>query len=66
MAIKKYGVVVCSDCKRAWGADLMQKTTKCPICGKKYRLASRKILYQTSNIQELQLAISKIQENLVK
>jgi hypothetical protein len=66
MTVKRYGAIVCSKCKRAWGIDLSQKTTKCPQCAKLYNVAQRKIFYRTSNFRELQLAIAKIQEKLIK
>jgi hypothetical protein len=66
MIVKRYGVIVCSECKRAWGINLSQKTAKCPQCGKIYNVAQRKIFYHTSDLRELQLAIAKIQEKLIK
>lgn len=66
MKVKRYGVIVCSECKRAWGIELLQKTAKCPICGKRYSVARRKIFYRASDLRELQLAIARIQEKLIK
>ena len=66
MTVKKYGVIVCSECNRAWGIDLSQKTAKCPQCGKENDVSKKKILYQTLDLRELQQAISKIQEKIIK
>lgn len=56
----RYGVIVCSHCKRAWGIDLSQKTSSCPLCNKKYTIEERKIFYHTSNLKKLRSYISKI------
>jgi len=65
MTAKKYGVIVCSECKRAWGIDLLHKTTKCPRCSRRYTVKQRKIFYRTSDLRKLQLAVAKIQEKLI-
>jgi hypothetical protein len=64
MSNKRYGIVACSKCKRAWGIKLSQKQTICPQCRKKYNILNLKILYKTSNLKELQLYIAKFQEKL--
>jgi uncharacterized CHY-type Zn-finger protein len=64
--VKRYGLIVCSECKRAWGINLSQKTTKCPQCSKLYNVSQRKIFYHTSDLRELQIIIAKIQEKLLK
>jgi predicted RNA-binding Zn-ribbon protein involved in translation (DUF1610 family) len=64
--MKRYGVTVCSECKRVWGIDLSQRTAKCPQCGKIYNVAQRKIFYQTSDLRKLQIVIAKIQVKLMK
>jgi PHP family Zn ribbon phosphoesterase len=66
MKVKRYGVIVCSKCKRAWGINLLQKTSKCPQCGKIYNVAQRKIFYRTSDLRDLQIVIAKLQEKLLK
>ncbi len=66
MTVKRYGIIVCYECKRAWGIDLLQKTAKCLICSKRYSVARRKIFYRTSDLRELRLDIAKIQEKLIK
>jgi len=66
MTLKIYGVIVCSKCKRAWGISLSQKTGKCPQCGKKINVSKQKIFYRTLDLRDLQQAISKIQEKLIK
>jgi hypothetical protein len=66
MTVKWYGVIACSECRRVWGIELLQKTAKCPQCGKIYNVAQRKIFYRTSDIRELQIAVAKIQEKLIK
>ena len=63
---KRYGVIACSRCKRAWGIDLSQDTTKCPACGKKYIVQHRKVIYCTSDLKRLQRAVGHIQEQIVK
>jgi hypothetical protein len=64
--MKRYGVTVCSECKRVWGIGLSQKTAKCPQCGKIYNVAQRKIFYRTSDLRKLQIVIAKIQVKLMK
>jgi hypothetical protein len=66
MSLKIYGIIVCSKCKRAWGINLSQKTSKCPQCGKKSNVSQRKILYQTLDLKDLQKAIARIQEKIIK
>jgi predicted nucleic-acid-binding Zn-ribbon protein len=60
MNFKKYGVIVCSNCKLAWGIDLSYKIISCPKCRKKYNIKERKIFYQTSDLKKLRVYISKI------
>jgi hypothetical protein len=62
----RYGVVVCSNCKHSWGIDLSHKNSKCTKCNKIYSVKKLKILYRTSNLKELQKAIAKIQEKIIK
>ena len=64
MKVKRYGVIVCSDCKRAHGIDLSRKTAKCPQCRKIYNVTQCKIFYHTSDLRELQIAIAKTQEKI--
>jgi anaerobic ribonucleoside-triphosphate reductase len=66
MSLKIYGIIVCSKCKRSWGINLSQKTSKCPQCGKKNNVSQRKIPYQTLDLKDLQKAIARIQEKITK
>jgi acetyl-CoA carboxylase beta subunit len=65
MNVKRYGVIVCSSCKRAWGVDLTQKTTRCIQCRKTYTISQRKIIYHTSDLKKLRIYIAKINKKLV-
>ena len=56
----KFGIIVCPNCKKAKGADLLSKTTKCIGCGKTLQLDTLKILYKTDSRQELQKVIGLI------
>ena len=64
--MKRYGAIVCSNCKLAWGIDLLQKTTRCPHCGKTYNISKRKIFYQTQDLKKLKIYISKMNEKQKK
>jgi len=65
MILKRYGVIVCSDCKRALGIDLYKKTTRCPQCRKTYNIEKCEILYQTSDLKKLRTYIAKMNKKLV-
>jgi len=65
MKIKRYGVIICSNCKRAWGIDLYKKTARCPQCRKTYTIEKCKIFYQTSDLKKLRIYIAKVNMKLV-
>jgi uncharacterized CHY-type Zn-finger protein len=66
MNVARYGVIVCSNCKRAWGIELLKKTSKCPQCSKIYNVNQCKIFYHTSNLKKLQTAVAKVQVMILK
>jgi len=66
MSFDEYGVVVCPKCKRSWGVKLSQKTTKCPQCGKSYKISMLKIFYKTFDLRKLQIAVAKTQKKLLQ
>ena len=53
----KFGVIVCSKCKKVKGVDLTSKTTKCHRCGKILTINKLKIFYKTNSQEELRKAI---------
>ena len=53
----KFGVIVCSKCKKVKGVDLVSKTTKCHRCGKILTINKLKIFYKTDSQEDLQKAI---------
>ncbi len=53
----KFGVIVCSKCKKVKGVDLASKTTKCHRCGKILTINKLKIFYKTDSQEKLQQAI---------
>jgi len=56
----KYGIVVCSKCRRAKGFLLSSKTTRCIVCGKVLKINKLKIMFKTDSIVEMQNAIGII------
>ena len=56
----KFGIIVCSNCKKAKGVDISCKTTRCPRCGRTLILNKQKILYETESEQKLRNAIGLI------
>lgn len=62
----KYGIIGCTACRQVKGVNLHNVTTKCPYCGKTLKIKEQKILYETSNAQELQKMVASINEKLQK
>jgi len=62
----KYGVIGCTACRQVKGVNLDNMTTKCPYCGKTLKIKEQRILYETSNTQELQKIVARINEQLQK
>jgi len=60
----KYGIVVCSKCKRAKGFLLSNKTTRCVVCGKVLNIKKQKIMFKTDSQIEMQNAIGIINANI--
>ena len=60
----KYGIVVCSKCKKAKGVDLSFKTTRCIRCGKILKLDKTKILHITNSEQELRCYLGQVNADL--
>ena len=56
----RYGVIVCTKCRRAKGVDLSCKTTRCPGCGKVLNLKNLSIKYKTNSEEELRQAIGLV------
>lgn len=59
---EKYGVIVCSDCKKAKIIDLTKdrKTTECHRCGQRLILKKMRIHYRTDSREEASWAIGQI------
>jgi len=62
----KYGIIVCSKCKRAKGFLFANKTTKCIVCGKVLNIKKHKIMLKTDSLVELQNAIGMINADIDK
>lgn len=60
----KYGVIVCSKCKKAKGVMLSSKTTKCIRCGKILYLDKVKIFYKTNSEYKLRQSLGIINAKL--
>ena len=60
----KYGVIVCSKCKKAKGVNLSYKTTKCVVCGRVLKLKQSKIFYETDSENKLRHAIGLVNANI--
>ena len=53
----KYGIFVCTRCKKAKVVDLSCKKTKCHRCGKILKLEKLKILYETDSENKVRQAL---------
>ena len=62
----KYGIIGCTSCRQVKGVNLHHMTTKCPHCGKTIKVKEHSILYETSNEQELQKMVARINEQIQK
>jgi len=62
----KYGIIGCTACRQVKGVNLHNVTTKCPHCGKTLKIEEQRILYETSNEQELQKMVGRINEQIQK
>ena len=60
----KYGIVVCSKCKRAKGFLLSNKTTRCIACGKVIDIKKSKIMFKTDSRVEMQNVIGMINADI--
>ena len=60
----RFGIIVCSKCKKAKGVSLDNKTTKCFYCGRAINLSKVKILYKTESREELQNKLGKLNAEL--
>jgi PHP family Zn ribbon phosphoesterase len=56
----KFGIVVCSRCKKAKVVDLSRETTKCHRCGKVLRLEKLRILYETDSEHKVRQALGLV------
>jgi len=54
---KKYGLIVCPNCRKAKAVDLSVKKTKCFRCNKTLSLDKVKILYSSNSNEEIRNAI---------
>ena len=59
----KYGVILCSHCKKAKIIELEKKTTSCAHCNKKLRISKLKIHFQTNDQQKARNVIGLIHAN---
>jgi len=55
--MEKYGIVVCSRCKKVKAFDLSSKKTKCFRCNKNISLEKAVILHKSNSLEEIQNAI---------
>ena len=62
----KYGIIVCSNCKKAKIVDLSFKTTKCFGCNRSIYLKRVKILKKSNSEIELRNELGKINFDLFK
>jgi len=53
----KYGIFVCTRCKKAKVVDLSCKTSKCHRCGKILKLEKLKIWYETDSENKVRQAL---------
>jgi len=60
----KYGIVVCSKCKRAKGFLLNNKTTRCIVCGKVLNIKKLKIMFKTDSRVKMRNAIGIINADI--
>ena len=60
----KFGIIVCSKCKRAKGVNLSFKTTKCIRCNKVLKISQMKLLYETNSEQQLRQKLGLINAEL--
>jgi len=61
---EKFGVMVCFNCHRTFGANLQFKTVTCPYCQKKLKLKPAQIKFKCNSEIELASIISKINSEL--
>lgn len=59
-AMKPFGVVGCTGCRKAFGVELRCKTSRCPWCGKQTVLSKVKVLAATGSQKELCVLVGKI------
>jgi hypothetical protein len=62
----KYGIVVCSKCKKAKIVDLSYKTTKCIICKKTLNISKINISYKSDSQKQIRQVIGKINSEIMK
>jgi len=55
--MKKFGIIVCPNCRKAKAVDLSVKKTKCFSCNKTLSLGKVKILYKSNSNEEIRDAI---------
>jgi hypothetical protein len=58
-----YGVIVCSRCNRAKGADLKAKTARCQ-CGNVLKLKETKKFFESSSHKEIAAAVARMNAEL--
>jgi len=61
----KYGIVVCSKCKKAKIVDLSYMTTKCFFCNKTLKIDKIKILYKSNSQEQIRQIIGNINKKLM-
>ena len=62
----KFGVMACPNCRQAFGVSLSQKTTRCPRCGKQWKVKHLQIFYSTNSQRELSEAVGAMNEKLLQ
>ena len=61
----RFGVIVCTNCKKVKAVDLSFQTTKCIKCNKVINLKNVKILYKSNSQEQIREAIGKINVKLM-
>jgi hypothetical protein len=62
----KYGVIICSKCKKIKAVDLSNKTSKCIYCGRTLNIRKIKIFYKSDNLFDIQSYVGYLNIKLEK
>lgn len=66
MSRKKYGIIVCQNCKYAKAVDLSNKTAKCSHCGKNLKIKKMKVYFESGSQKETSWAVGRLNAKLKK